>query len=203
LGVQVPQLYVVPLRLHDWPFGHAPQLIAWPQSLTTIPHVSPSCAHVLPGTTHCLVVALQMCVASQPPQSTVLPQPSGYTPQVAPSDTQVAHVGPPPAPPPVLPELFELVLDPLDAVLPELEAPPAPAPAPPLPPAPLDDVEACAPWPLAPLPAPPLPLLPHAQTTAASAVTSALRTATCESLWRGRERGEGSGAGAMYMFEPP
>jgi hypothetical protein len=67
----------VPTALQVCPTAQTPQLTAWPQSLICTPQVSPSCAQVLPGTTHARVVALQMCVASQPPQSTVLPHASG------------------------------------------------------------------------------------------------------------------------------
>jgi hypothetical protein len=63
--------------MHACPAGHVPQSTTWPHWFTTTPHVSPSCAHVFAGTTHCLVVVSQMCVASQPPQSIALPHPSG------------------------------------------------------------------------------------------------------------------------------
>jgi hypothetical protein len=50
--------------------------MGWPQSFTMTPQVSPSCAHVLPGTMHCIVVALQTCVTPHVPQSTEPPHPS-------------------------------------------------------------------------------------------------------------------------------
>jgi hypothetical protein len=74
VGMQIPQVCVV--SLHAWLGGHVPQLMSCPQSFTRTPHIAPSCAHVLPGTMHCLVAELQICVAPHEPQSIIPPQPS-------------------------------------------------------------------------------------------------------------------------------
>jgi len=56
---QGAQARPVPFGRHASPAGQTPQLVAWPHAFRTTPHVSPSCAHVLAGTKHCLLTGSQ------------------------------------------------------------------------------------------------------------------------------------------------
>lgn len=63
--------------MHSSPAGHVPQLSTWLHWSTSTPQLAPSSEQVVSGATHALMFALQNSPATQPPQSSMFPQPSG------------------------------------------------------------------------------------------------------------------------------